>query len=86
MQWNRRGILSALLCSPVIISGLRRGTSEVELPDDFVLSVRHKGKEISVTADEIMAALQPIKSEPIHGRLPSTSTPFIDFVPNSVAP
>jgi len=63
MNSNRRGALAAILCSPLSAQVLKRqgGTIVVELGQETkpVLEVRHKGKVVKFTADELMAALEP---------------------------
>jgi hypothetical protein len=88
MQLTRRGIVCALFFAPAMMKGLTQGENTIEIPDNFVLHIRHKDKCISLTADEIMVALQPIKIEPVDpvlGRDPSRSVPLADVVSNVVS-
>lgn len=76
MSTNRRGVLAALLCSPLLSTAQRRanGTVVIELrpatADAPVLEVRYEGKVANFTAGEIMDALQPLAFPDARGPFP----------------
>jgi hypothetical protein len=66
MILNRRGMVAALICSPVVAQTLKRenGTIVLDLNPEAagvtVLEVRYKNKIVKFTADEVMSALEPV--------------------------
>jgi hypothetical protein len=62
MDTRRRGILAALLCSPAFLRAERiEQTTTVELPKEFTLKVISSGKTVTLSSEEIMDALQPLR-------------------------
>jgi hypothetical protein len=60
--FNRRVVLAAFLCSPVLsIAKVGRTNSKasVELSTDFVLEIKHGANTVRLSADDIMSALKP---------------------------
>jgi hypothetical protein len=66
---NRRGVLAALLCSPLCDSLVKAegGMVVVNLApqktEDVVLKVQYAGESVSFTAPELIAALRPWKAD-----------------------
>jgi hypothetical protein len=64
MNPRRRGVLAALLSSPAFLRAERiEQTTTVELPKEFTLKVTCHDKTITLTADEIMTALEDRTTE-----------------------
>jgi hypothetical protein len=56
---KRRGILAALLASPVVLLGeTAKESATLDLPEGFKLEIRYLGKTITLTGSEIMKALE----------------------------
>lgn len=55
---HRRGVLAALLASPAFLRAERIEQTTIELHRDFKLKIIYRERTITLTAEEIMAALE----------------------------